>query len=64
MRLIHARSFHGGEAGDFDNEPKALLNLFKQVPKELCSSRQELGQQVAATRNYFLKRYYRKDQPS
>jgi hypothetical protein len=51
-------SFHGGEAGNDDE--KVLLTIFKEIPLELFSSREEFGRRVAEKRRYLLERYYAK----
>jgi hypothetical protein len=49
-------SFHCGEAGN--DEFKALLTFFKEIPHSTFGSQQEFGQRVQETRQYLLDRYY------
>jgi hypothetical protein len=49
-------SLHGGEAGN--DEFKALLTFFKEIPLSTFTSRQEFGQQVEESRQYLINRYF------
>lgn len=49
-------SFHGGESGN--DEEKALLTFFKEIPVETFSSQAELGRRAAKTRKFLVERYY------
>ena len=45
-------SIHGGEGGN--DEFKALLTFFKEIPHSTFSSQPEFGQRVQETRQYLL----------